>query len=1592
MNRLVHARVKQLVSWLLRGLLIIGRQPSSQTGFILPTTVLLLLVVVLTVGAIGYRTFTRTQQTIGERQQQVIYNAATPAIDRAKAKIEFMFDPDRDPRGGGVPSQTQLLGMMLNDGRDLGSGVTVSPLPGTDPYTIPGETRVDVNGDGKKDNAWRYRVDLDGDGNPNSAGNKDGWAVYSIVFTAPGDSDSLRDSRTTALQTRASGLLVRNAPLSNATQASTCQRQGDSGQVPLINSDGWFPDPVKSTKIRKNFQVDAYVLPDNANGTIATLEFQQDREATQGFKWAAWFRNDLEVFPGAPFNWNGAMHTEGNLIAGGGNNFAAYMISSQNSCLYTKDASEITAANVAANAEKGIPAFQGQFITGNMRENDTSGTPRFHLWTAPKQKPDTTDANIKMDSGKDSVAGNYKPADFALEPVLVQTQDISQSRNTAIANPVAARDGAWDGGKFAQAGRLVNAKQDTPYLDDTFRADNRYGPKPRFGRNRDPIPGKIGEPIAGNTELIGDDPLSGGDPASVGLDGYWERRARNEGLRLIVGQRLELGDPAGWGGPDPNAIKLEFEPLRPWQEGCAGARCSETRQRRNLWDNLAAVQATAVYHASAAPGKDFPAVCLATTIHPGTPTTLDKSATFSSLALGLPDDIFTVASSGAKQYKNQEVISDFFRGRGTNGWEFAVPPQNQFTDTNSTLMKALRNLATYAGDPDGGAPSFTPVAGSGRAGVVHPFPSMAMWGDFSMLRRVLDLAKTGGYSSLSPADKTTLHTAGCTLGMLAYNLDYLEKLDLSSAGPLSAELTDLKAFINYLDKFGDATAAPLPAGFTATLPAEIKNIGANPPSTTPLVGNFTTRMKAMAWDPTGSNNPETYVRLLEFWRDKATGANKTRLDKAANLAQLIITKEQVARDRQFGFLGQYGGATGSQNQVALAPLGDCDTWGWSSSADPTNPLGRLCSARPRYPILFSLFPAYDPTGNPPAGGTTIDNAYSSGYYQGHSDLSDNAMRYIVRDREDSTTSSIRNFISTANSGATYNVIRPEEIAMRPKKPNGINLGSTTAGTWVLPFDTSPGNGTTPNTGNTNKYNWIKVCDATTAVPCLTSSAPRLRVPFKDGAFYNGREMLSVRTLDIDLDLLRQSQDGLGGGDYWLPLSGIVYAFREDAISETHIVRPTSGADWSSCKTEAALQTANCQMNVSTVSAYASKDPPLNDSNAITPKPVDYYPDPDRRPNGFRLRQGATLIRGAGNTPNPDNLRGMSFITDNPAYIQGFFNLHRGAGETSTARTNRIEEFNEPLPDNFSVTNFYDDRQNLNLDFADAKKDQWRPTEVLADAVTVISDNFCDGSIQDGILTAGTGNGATVTNASYGCGTGSVKTSYLNQNRPKNNPTAYPAETQLVRWVRTNLVDSNPIILRDPGKKTIGEGSSPIFIARTGQPMKWTANDGYSDTYDNGGDYYASNENRASNTAFSGTTQNMIMVSGIVTSRANQSYGGLHNFPRFIENWSGKNLYLSGAFLQLNFSSYGAGAFDQDAWEPGATPVSGSGCPGGEYICYYGAPNRIWGYDVGLQYAPAGPVAQRFKFSEAIRSEYYFEPSTSDPYVQKLATCARGTGC
>ncbi|TVQ44661.1 MAG: hypothetical protein EA365_09695 [Gloeocapsa sp. DLM2.Bin57] len=1484
----------------------------------------------------------RTTEVAGKRNEQVVYNTATVAIDRSKAKIEYMFNVDpRWPRG--LPGDGRIEDILRNTSDDDPEfqSIDLDPAaPGIqDPYTFPDEERLDLDGDGRFDNAWVFTVDTD-----------EGTATVAYMLLHRVQSENINlGLGVSDIQApdynKASNLLVRNGPI-NMTQVSqvTCIN-------PINNQDGW--EVITGATVRRAFQTYVVVVEDRGTQrSVSTLEMQQDRQADKGNKWGAWFRNDLEIFPGPGFRWNGAIHTEGNLIIGDSNNFEAYLISAPNSCLYARPNSEIT---VGGNLDEITPPFLGQIIRGSLKFNSYTGSFRadIHGANGPEVTVtvnDSTGGNNHIDSVRSSPP---PPIDISLDPVVLFTTNDNVARGNDETNG-GNRDPNWKNSRLVRDGRIFNRSAQPPYVDDTYRSDDRYGPKPRYSQLIG-LNAPIGTPINPsdtNANLLTE--INTLDPESNGLDGYWEKRSRGEGLTVIVGQRLELGNANGWDGNQ--------DPLYPPQGGYCpdtGTRCHEQKQWKTLRDNLAAVQATVVYHNDRQTNQqlspiaaNFPLACLATTAHPGTRTGYNNT-----LGLETGGTIGNSYTFGRVAHNNN-VDTNFLEGVGTSGWEFNTPG-NQTTNANfrtaiangTPLRNALRNLGNFSGDPFG---AFPPVQDSDDSNntndavsigpVVHPYPTLTMWGDFSNLRRVMAQLDGGtDYNSLSIADQTTLQTAACTLGMLAYNLDNILSYDYTNANNAD-RIQQVIRSLNH-SSITDYINDNLPGD---TLPEKQANA-----------------------------TPEDYIAAFQASTVTVSG-NTLNNRNLVPTVRAIYLKEQVTRDRRFGFRPYVSGIQTAGNDII----------NWSSNTSPT----RWVTFNPADNGYFGLDPSSTWTERnqvrtlaralSPRRIITLPNRIIAPPETNRTAMDTDRTRALVNGE---------NLISTVpETGqqiiSTPGIKYPALYYLFPTATHNHDGGGLQPNTeeyigdaYILEVNklinyqaVNPGDLVlTPR----NRTDWVVPNTTTTTdrVNFINDDGTNVAIAFQDKGMFNGREMMSVRSLDIDLDLLRRNTL-FNGRENWLPFSGIVYGFREDAVREDAIARPTrGGVNFNNCDRASEITSTSCRMDAVTDNPH---DPPVNDTNGISPKPVDFHADPDRRAHGFRLRTGGSLVR-VPEPPGRFQFKGLSFISDNPVYISAdnnVFNDHRNtAGQ-------EIQEFTQLL--NNDWTNFYS-RTTLNDQFARAG-DTWRPAEIISDGITILSNNFINGSIAEGIDRNNVSN----------------RSSYRTLNAPND-----PGDR---RWVR-----------EDGSVSDAQNNAIPIKISRNGYPLYCVdpanvTNNRFDDVTTNNtqfqycrrhnfqeqqygrerdrrplgfseltGNLLASNINRTYQAFTNGKDRidaannnrvNVTVVSGLIPSRAQQSYGGLHNFPRFIENWNGRNLFISGALIQLNFSTYATGPFDQDSWEPG------QGAQSAEPINYYGAPTRRWGYDVGLQYSPAGPVASRFISPSSTRSEFYREPPVDDPYI------------
>lgn len=1510
LQKLSRQAIKRIVTYVLRNLLLWNRRPAAATaGFVLPTTILLLLMVALTAGALTLRASSRAEQAIVERQQKVITNAASPAIDRAKAKIEYLFSEDERITAG-LPSSAYLNSMMLNNGDP------VRTFPGIDstdtPYRLPDEVALNINGPkvasglvptaGDVDNAWAFNADVNGDGvvDPDNE-----WIVYSILITdkARNASDDVLVAVSDGdLDVKADNLVTRTYPLETSRSGSGC------AAAIAVAEDAAATDPGEGWKVvgigdaaaqQKNFQVNVYAIDLNdVSRSIDTLEFQQSRQSVSGNKWGAWFRYDMDIDPGEPFNWNGAMHTEGNIFIN--DDVKAHMISSHNSCLYSEDASEIEIRN--------DDDYKGQVVAASIKRNTFPEVKaQVHVFTTQTTAPSPIDNQLNFRDTTDSVdvTSDAKPIDISSDPIQLFTQGTHQHIN----------DTTWtEATNYNSIKRFAKGESSIPNVDDAFRADDRWGPSPTYGD-----PDRDGFEIPAGT-TVGSD-INTADPSlrrlideEEGLDGYWERQAIATGLRMIVGQRLELGNAGGWNyiptssttygdGPDPLYPIQEVTPIVAATDSRPSATDvtvgeNELWQRKSLRDNLAAVQGMVVYHYETDDGK-FPLACIALTAHPGTQQTIIDSRTF---------DLY---SSG-------KLKADFFKGKGTNGWEFGFSGLTAATTAlPADLNQALKNLAYFAGDPDGGAPSFTPVQDS----FIHPFPQMAMWGDFSPLRRVLDSGTA--YGSLSQADQATIHSAACTLELLAYNIESLKE-----------EYDDVVATTG-TDGLADIGAA----------------LTANPPSS-PVTATGDDWLKAL----------------------KGSAVSDTIKERAEILAHY----RQIERDRNLGFLT--GKTLDYLNPGATIPAYaststfelTCDPDSEFTSVTDLNDRVSLglafCSARsrPKYPSLFYVFPKFDHNqkGVPtPSPGFTTEQP--------------TAEEYIDKVTGTGTGKYGKN--------ETFEIVDTSAIAAVPR---GVVGGAITYAGWNLPTQAVADALDAPDE--------LDQAFTIQSENAAGTGYDGRTVALLDKGLYDGRELLNVRVLDVNLELLSTTKNG--SGDYWIADDaeksgrGIVYAFREDAVREDEIVRP-AGTTWANCDELSELsQSTDCFMKMPTTT-LAGQDPPLRDPNLVSAKPVDFYADPERRPHGFRLRNGIDI--------SDDKSRefGLTFVTDNSVYIQGDFNVHSNNGTTGSS--NLLEEFTEKLLDGTVGFGrpFYDDRliadRNI-ANFAKIKVDHWRPVEILADAVTILSNNFRDGSV-DHFFTRPSPDVGQDDRGEYDSVMGSsgfspsdlYATSYINSNRFYfiQGDQALFAPDKWYHEIEGNV--ESPIWISRDGKFALDVSGTfdPDFDGEgTG------VNNAYGKSYLIHFDHARLFRLRQNNQILPEPTYvNALILSGIVPMRAGQGNGGLPNFPRFLEYWNAeggdaskkKALYFYGSLFQLNFSRAATAPFDQDVWEPSATAPSDAR----ELNIYYGAPNRNWGYDVAQLYLPPGPIASRFIDSPEPRSEFYRELSADDPYVLNLR-CAK----
>lgn len=186
-----------------------------------------------------------------------------------------------------------------------------------------------------------------------------------------------------------------------------------------------------------------------------------------------------------------------------------------------------------------------------------------------------------------------------------------------------------------------------------------------------------------------------------------------------------------------------------------------------------------------------------------------------------------------------------------------------------------------------------------------------------------------------------------------------------------------------------------------------------------------------------------------------------------------------------------------------------------------------------------------------------------------------------------------------------------------------------------------------------------------------------------------RQPLEIRATVLDLHLLRKKAMG---ADFLVPNSGIIYAAREDAISD-------------------------------------------KSNSSETVSATDFRLDPNRRPNGILLINGSDLSRNS--TYKPEE-KGLILASDLAVYIQGE-QTNSGVNEGYFNRHTNEEFSDILLKTEKDWSNKFYARKTPNQNFACRSGqfsacntgESWRPASVIADSITILSHNFRFGFRNEG---------------------------------------------------------------------------------------------------------------------------------------------------------------------------------------------------------------------------------------------------------------------
>ncbi|MCC3571700.1 MAG: hypothetical protein JGK30_21140 [Microcoleus sp. PH2017_40_RAT_O_B] len=1195
---------KRLMRAMLQALMAMGRRAKLPVaGFVLPTVTMVLLVVILLTVAIVLRSFDRANMARNVRVNQQVLAAATPALDRAKAKIQFMLyeDPQRPTA---TPSDAEMYLRMASanigaapDNYSFGdeerliikfpvnNGATL--INATDAKKPPLET---VNGTTQEseaiNTAWRYPVDTNNDGT------FDTFTLYGIFFRNPP-----RLSTGANVGNFARGrkpLDARTPPMSVKGLSPNCL-QGGGTVASLVGDSGWYKI---DGKLKKSFfvytvnvpitqqDIAAGGLPPNSQAftgttSISALEYQQDQSRIPLGNNAVVYEDDLDISPGPALNLNGRIFTNSNLLVTGLNNpntVQLYQVSSEDSCFYEQENSKVVVA--------------GNVINGWSGDNGRRNAVGVHLF---RKFP----------------AGNRQAPMLAAATTIQNTGPAAES----VGND--SMQALYNNQAYAARLGLLVAAQMGPPLPATGLPDPDVQPTDPFSVQRKPTTQTREQALQEYfKKMLRKVPFAEVGPIGVGAT---QSATGNFGLP--------------WSPTPPNTLPITGtnDTLRPVN---------------NAW-----------MIPDATTGLTPLADQLATTIPKP-----DGSPPPEELLLG--DRVVAGNNLPAIRWDNT---------------------QNQFISTPETILGSRWNPTAPAGDIRTRSPQVTKLADVGATdrsgfweGAAAEIPQNPLDG-IGGLRVITSAGVYERTNSFLPPPTWINPLTGALLGNGAadayddpttpapetYPVVWPDTMPMSPLG-LGSQVYNNSAGGAYNAANWVPLVATAPAAGTAIPPGGLPPTGL-PATVTPTIDPTTPqyakgdlRMRATAvyhYAQNGGYDPTVKPINLNAVRPFACVSSYYDPSTASTARNITTLGQDFSGDLT---LGTPGNQVGSNNGLVYGP--------------PT-------TDRTQDP---QILPGADGLLG---GASTTDLLQKQANYvfpdgRFANEPLRNALMKAPADRKLADKSAIDSTMCALE-------ILQNPLGLNPIIPHGaIKEVAFLNAREIKAIDRD--DWTTPN-----------VNEAFTISSPLTGATQRANLTGNYNQPLEERQPLEIRATQIDLNQLRSLPIA---GDSLLPYSGIIYASRDDALPDR--------------------------------SARIASTAGIDEGRSATVSPTDSLLDPTRKPNGILLVNGDQLARIPGLPPTVNNVvreKGLTLVSNLPVYIQGDFNRHTQ------------EEFGTPTvpPTPFNWGTFYNRAAaNLNPNFACRPNDPrlngrctvgdtWRPANVLADSVNLLSGSYRFGFRNEG---------------------------------------------------------------------------------------------------------------------------------------------------------------------------------------------------------------------------------------------------------------------